>query len=352
MKVGILYGGKSVEHEISIRSARNVVANMDDKYELTLIGISKSGKWYLQSDVSDSIKTDNPVKMDLGSKIATVLDKNDTSFELDLVFPILHGTDGEDGSIQGLFQCLNIPVVGTSVLGSAISMDKIVSKKLLAQAGIPVAPYMSFRSEQSEGISFDLVKERLGVPFMIKAGNLGSSIGISKVTTPSQFDHALKESLRYSGEVLIESFVNARELECGVIGNEVIQSTVPGEIILKGDYDFYTYDAKYTDEKAIEIKVPADVSEEVSQKIRRLCEAAYLTLKCEDFARVDLFLTEDDEVLINEINSIPGFTSVSMFPMLWANMGIGYTDLLNKLIDMAIRRWEKQKQLERDYTTS
>ncbi len=299
----ILFGGRSVEHEISVRSATNVVKYIDPThFNLSVIGISKGGNWFLLDHPEQGIET--------GKEISLFLSATHPHFEvkashestaIQIVFPILHGTDGEDGSIQGLMQCLNVILIGSSVLGSAISMDKIVSKKLLEHAGVPVVPYMSFTKD--EEISFEEVKNKLGLPFIVKAGNLGSSVGISKVNTLEDFDDALIDSFKYGYEILIESFVKCRELECGIIGNESLSSTLAGEIILLKNHAFYTYEAKYQDESAIRVEIPAQIPTAVHQQIRALCEKAFLTLKCNDFARVDVFLTQ--KMRFSSMKSIP-----------------------------------------------
>ena len=340
----ILFGGRSVEHEISVRSATNVVNYIDPtRFNLSVIGISKKGTWFLLDHPEQSIETGKEISLSLSATQPHFeIKESHESTAIQIVFPILHGTDGEDGSIQGLLQSLNVILIGSSVLGSAISMDKIVSKKLLEHAGIPVAPYMSFT--KGEDISFEKIKNKLGLPFIVKAGNLGSSVGISKVNTLKDFDYALTDSFKYGHEILIESFVKCRELECGIIGNESLSSTLAGEIILLKKYDFYTYEAKYQDKAAIKIEIPAQIPTAVHQQIRTLCEKAFLTLKCNDFARVDVFLTQENEIFINEINTIPGFTDVSMFPGLWENMGISYPELISKIIEIGEARWQQEQQ--------
>ena len=348
----ILFGGRSVEHEISVRSATNVVKYIDPThFNLSVIGISKGGNWFLLDHPEQGIET--------GKEISLFLSATHPHFEvkashestaIQIVFPVLHGTDGEDGIIQGLLQSLNVILIGSSVLGSAISMDKIVSKKLLEHAGVPVVPYMSFTKD--EEISFDKIKNQLGLPFIVKAGNLGSSVGISKVNTLEDFDDALSDSFKYGHEILIESFIKCRELECGIIGNEALSSTLSGEIILLKNYDFYTYEAKYQDESAIRVEIPAQIPTAVHQQIRALCEKAFLTLKCNDFARVDVFLTQENEIFINEINTIPGFTNASMFPGLWENMGISYPELISKIIEIGEARWQQEQQYITDLNSS
>ena len=348
----ILFGGRSVEHEISVRSATNVVNYIDPtRFNLSVIGISKKGTWFLLDHPEQSIETGKEISLSLSATQPHFeIKESHESTAIQIVFPILHGTDGEDGSIQGLLQSLNVILIGSSVLGSAISMDKIVSKKLLEHAGIPVAPYMSFT--KGEDISFEKIKNKLGLPFIVKAGNLGSSVGISKVNTLKDFDYALTDSFKYGHEILIESFVKCRELECGIIGNESLSSTLAGEIILLKKYDFYTYEAKYQDKAAIKIEIPAQIPTAVHQQIRTLCEKAFLTLKCNDFARVDVFLTQENEIFINEINTIPGFTDVSMFPGLWENMGISYPVLISKIIELGEARWQQEQQYITDLNSS
>jgi D-alanine-D-alanine ligase len=351
MKVAILYGGKSVEHEISIRSAKNVVHNLDSKITPILIGINKAGKWYLQQTVTESIDESEPIKIDFSSSPATI-QTDDGSIKPDAVFPVLHGTNGEDGSVQGLIQCMDIPVVGSGVLGSSVAMDKIVSKYLLQAAGIPVVPFMQFHHSQKEQLTYEEICKTLGSQFMVKAGNLGSSVGVSKVSNATDFNHALEDSFSYADDVLLESFVVGRELECAVIGNEATTASSPGEITIKGDYEFYTYDAKYEDPDAVEIHIPAEIDNEVAQRIQTLSIEAFKACRCEDFARVDVFLTTDNQVFINEINTIPGFTNSSMFPMLWKNEGIDYQTLLTTLIESAIKKWKRSNSLNKDYLAS
>jgi len=351
LNVAILYGGKSVEHDISVRSAKNVVDNIDQaKYETILIGISKLGTWYLNEVIEEDIESGNPVslKLDASSPILQDLTSG-REIVIHVVFPVLHGTDGEDGSVQGLFKSLDLPVVGSGVLGSAISMDKIISKKILKEGGIPVAPYVEYHKSQNDDISYQKVVEEVGEPFMIKSSALGSSVGISMVKSEEGFQAALEDSFQYGDKIIIESFVKGRELECAILGNESPYASVPGEIVMIKDYDFYTYEAKYLDEQAIDIQIPAKADESVLNKIKAICIQAYSALRCDDYARVDLFLTDQEEVIINEINTIPGFTNASMFPMMWKHMGISFTELITRIIDLCINRYEDSKNLKTSY---
>ncbi len=347
----LLYGGKSVEHEISVRSAKNVFDNVDTHiYNVVLVGIDKQGIWYLNEAVSADISNGDkvaPIPTRGAGELINLRDGSRVSY--DIVFPVLHGTDGEDGAIQGIFKAYNIPLVGCTVLGSAVSMDKIVSKKLLKESGVPVADYLYFSHTEKDEFPFSRIVERIGLPFMIKAAALGSSVGISKVNSEDEFGPALEDAFRYGSQVLIEEFVKGRELECGVIGNESPESTLPGEIVMKKNYSFYDYQAKYQDEEAIDIVIPAQVSAETSAQIQKYCVLAYQALNCNDYSRVDVFLTEENKVVINEINTIPGFTNVSMFPMLWSNMGLKYRDLISKLLELAQSRWERQNSYQTSY---
>jgi len=350
-RVALLYGGRSVEHEISIRSAKNIAANIDHSlFDLIVIGIDKNGDWFLCDQVIDQPNAGIALTLKLSAFDASFMRMdNQTRIEFDIVFPIVHGTDGEDGGIQGLFRTLGKPVIGTDVLGSAVCMDKTVSKKILENSGIPVVPYLIFYATDKNQLSFENIKAKLGLPFIVKAGDLGSSVGINKVNSIEQFEPAIADSFRFSSILLIESFIKCREMECGVLGNEIPEATLPGEIVLKKNYDFYTYEAKYEDEDAIDIVIPAKTSADIHQKIMKHCVAAFRALRCNDFARVDVFLTDKNEIYINEINSLPGFTNVSMFPMLWQNMGLEYPALITRLINLADSRWTKMKQLEKSY---
>lgn len=351
LTVAILFGGRSVEHEISIRSASNVAANINQEtFQKVLIGIDKQGVWYLKEKVEENITSGERIglKLDAQSPSIIVLDSQE-EVHIDVAFPVLHGTDGEDGSIQGLFTALDIPVVGSGVLGSAVSMDKIISKKLLKESGVPVAAYLEYHKSEIDQINFQKITQALGLPFIIKSASLGSSVGVSMVKSEEDFSSALKESFKYDEQVIIEQYVKGRELECAVIGNIDKKASYPGEIVLIKDYDFYTYKAKYLDEDAIKIQLPAEVDEVTREKIRSASINAYKALRCEDFARVDLFLTDTGEILVNEINTIPGFTSASMFPMMWQHMGMTYEELITELIKMCLNRYNEAKDLETHY---
>jgi D-alanine-D-alanine ligase len=353
-KVAILYGGRSVEHGVSVNSARNIYDNIDkERFEPLTIGITRSGQWFLTSGVTKDISQ--------GKALGLILDAQSPGFILvssgdrikaDIVFPVLHGTDGEDGSIQGMLKAMDIPLVGTGVLGSALSMNKIIAKRLLKASGLPVTNFVSFHYTEKDKIDYKAIKKALGTPFMVKSASLGSSVGVSKVKSEAAFEKALEDSFRYDDSVLMEEFISGREVECAIMGNDPVEASYPGEIVISSKYDFYTFDAKYVDPEAVRIDVPAKIDAKIAEKIRETCIAAYKTLACEDFARVDLFVTEDGKIYINEINTIPGFTNSSMFPMMWNERGIGFTELITRLLDLAQQRYDWSKRIERDFNSS
>lgn len=353
LKVGILYGGKSVEHGVSINSARNIETYIDKNlYEAYCIGISTRGTWYVTPAVSKEIEKGSQLKLHLDGTNPRFEDEQGNTVAPDVIFPVLHGTDGEDGSIQGLIKAMGIPMVGTGVLGSAVSMSKLVAKQLMQQAGIPVTDFLFYRHDQLAEIKFEEVKDKLGLPFMVKAANLGSSVGVSKVKSKEEFDHALKDSFRYDDCILLEEYITGREIECAVLGNKPPEASLPGEIIISSNYDFYTFDAKYVDGEAVKIEVPAQLDPEISNTIRNYSIKAYQQLQCEDFARVDLFLSENEKVYVNEINTIPGFTNSSMYPMMWKDRGVSFTLLISRLIELGMERYRNTQRIEKDFQSS
>ncbi len=351
LTVALLFGGKSVEHQISINSAQNIFEYIDkDLFELILIGISPTGDWYLKKSVDGNFDEQDQLLLSLSTTSKGFVNKsNNELIKPDIVFPVLHGTDGEDGSIQGLLQSLEIPFVGSGVLGSAMSMSKLYSKKLLQAAGIPTSSFISFDYQDKDQFSFEELEKNLGLPFMVKASNLGSSVGVIKVNSKGNYQEALTEAFKFDHTVLVESYVKGRELECSVMGNSNPKVSLPAEIIISSDYEFYTYDAKYRDPNAVQLKIPAEIDNNTSEKIRNLSLRAYKALGCEDFARVDLFLKEDGEILVNEINTIPGFTNSSMFPMMWKERGIEFKTLISQLIDIALENNKLKQRISNQY---
>ena len=353
-KIAILYGGRSVEHGVSINSARNIFEYIDKtRFEAVPIGISKEGRWFLTSSIEKEIEQGKPLGLVLDPQApGFLLLSSNEKIKADIIFPVLHGTDGEDGSIQGMIKAMDIPMVGTGVLGSSLSMSKIVSKRLLKEAGLPVTRFLTFTYDEKDTLNFDTIVSALGLPFMVKSASLGSSVGVSKVKHEIDFKNAVEDSFRYDDQIIVEEFVEGRELECAVLGNYPPQASYPGEIVISSKYEFYTFDAKYVDPEAVRIDVPANISAAVAEKIRDVSVKAFQALNCEDFARVDLFLDKKDAIYVNEINSIPGFTNSSMFPVMWKERGIGFTDLITRLIDLAQERYNRGKRVHRDFQSS
>ena len=339
LRIALLFGGKSVEHEISIRSAQNIYQYINrELFEVIPVGITGSGEWYITEDVTPQIQNGQSLEISLSGKNRGFSTSNGP-VRVDMVFPALHGTDGEDGSIQGLLTALEIPFVGSGVLGSSICMSKLYTKKLLDAAGIPVSRYVAFSN--TDTIDFDQVQNAIGLPFMVKAANLGSSVGVFKISAREGFQEIIDEVFQYDHTLLCEEFVSGRELECAVMGNLDAQASVPGEIVISDNYEFYTYEAKYEDPDAVQIVIPANLTKDQVREIQKLSVLSFNTLNCQDYARVDLFLSDDGRVLINEINTIPGFTNASMFPMMWNQHGINFPNLITKLINLALERYQK-----------
>ena len=353
LKIALLYGGRSVEHGVSINSARNIFEYIDkEKYEVIPFGISQQGKWYYTKEVNKEIEQGYALTLNLDPNTPFFTSTDGRTFSPSVVFPVLHGTDGEDGSIQGLLKALSLPMVGTGVLGSSMSMSKLIAKRMLKEAGLPISDFLYCYFSNYTEFTFEKVKKELGLPFMVKSASLGSSVGVSKVKSEGDFKQAIEDAFRYDDCVLFEKFISGREIECAILGNTPPQASLPGEIIISSNYEFYTFDAKYVDGAAVKIEVPAKLDSQSSEKIRDLSIKAFQALSCEDFARVDLFLTASEEVYINEINTIPGFTNSSMFPMMWKERGLSFTELISKLISLAQERHQATHRIERDYESS
>jgi len=358
-KLAILMGGRSAEHEVSLRSAASIIKAADkEKYDLILIGIDKKGRWFLITDQSQFLDDKFPESIEYGGDNAVVfvpgqkgrvegLKNKNISFNVDVVFPVLHGTFGEDGTVQGLLQLVDVPFVGAGVLGSAVGMDKDVMKRLFQQAGIDTAKFILLEKAVSETPKFENVKKELGDIVFVKPANLGSSVGVSKVRTEEEFQLAVKDAFRYDNKVLLEKCVTGKEVECSVLGNERPEASAVGEIIPKED--FYSYNAKYIDENGAVLKVPAEISPEAAKAVQEIAIKAYKAICCEGMGRVDCFLESNGNVMVNEINTIPGFTSISMYPKLWEEAGLKYSDLSDKLIELAKERHEKESSLKRDF---
>ncbi|QQZ41224.1 D-alanine--D-alanine ligase [Pseudomonas sp. SK3(2021)] len=358
LRVGIIFGGRSAEHEVSLQSARNIVDALDrERFEPVLIGIDKNGHWHLNDTSNFLINQENPALIALNQsnrELAVVPGKasqqllETSSQELlghvDVIFPIVHGTLGEDGCLQGLLRMADLPFVGSDVLGSAVCMDKDISKRLLRDAGLAVTPFITLNRVTAARTDFAQAQSKLGLPMFVKPANQGSSVGVSKVTSEAQYNAAIELALGFDEKVLVESAVSGREIECAVLGNDQPIASGCGEIVVGSG--FYSYDSKYIDDQAAQVVVPADLSEEVSERIRALAVEAFQVLGCSGLARVDVFLAQGGEVLINEINSLPGFTRISMYPKLWQAAGMTYSELVSRLIELALERHVARQALK------
>ncbi|SDZ19885.1 D-alanine-D-alanine ligase [Evansella caseinilytica] len=358
-RIALIFGGKSAEHQVSLQSAKNIIEAIDkEKYEVVLIGIDRQGKWFLLDDPEHFLlHADDPSLIALNTSkhgIAFVPGENDHPFltfpnggklgKLDAVFPILHGSLGEDGSIQGMLRIAGLPYVGPGVLGSAASMDKEITKKLLSKSGLAVADYLCFSRAMKDAIKFEKAVARLGLPLFIKPANQGSSVGITRVETKDDFYKGIDHAFDYDHKIIIEEAIAGSEIECAVLGNEEPVASLPGKILPQ--QSFYSYDAKYLDQKGACLNIPANLSEDMVIEVRKLAVKAYQVLQCEGMARVDFFLTKDHNFIVNEINTLPGFTKLSMYPKLWEVSGISYRELINKLIAFAIERHQKDTLLK------
>ncbi|WIV19708.1 D-alanine--D-alanine ligase [Paenibacillus polygoni] len=354
MTVGIVYGGKSGEHEVSLQTAFAVTSAFDyDKYELVPFYISKQGTW-----AKGNRLTAPPASVDalqLKGNPEDTRDALNTLFsrlyggesEIDVMFPLLHGTYGEDGTIQGLFEMADMPYVGAGVLPSAAGMDKVTMKKLFAQAGIEQCEYAYFNHIQWKRSSDELIvnmEGQLGYPMFVKPANLGSSVGISKARNREELIEAVEYALRYDIKVIVEEFVDAREVEVSVLGNEEAIASVPGEIVSSSDY--YDYAAKYTDGQS-EMLIPAPLDEEKADQVREAALSAFRAIEGNGITRADFFVRRSDgKILINEVNTMPGFTPFSMYPLLWRETGISYKALLDRMIELALERYELKQALQ------
>jgi len=357
-RIGILFGGRSAEHEVSVQSAKNILEAINkEKYEVVLIGINKEGRWRLKktSELSLLSEGSNITRLNGKDEGAVLIpeEKESNLFPLlserelkkvDVVFPVLHGPYGEDGTIQGLLELANIPYVGAGVLGSAVGMDKDVMKRLLREAGIPVVKFLTFNRSSLKEIDFGRVRDELGLPLFVKPANLGSSIGMNKIKKKEQFQPALKEAFQYDNKILIEECIKGREIECSVLGNDDPVASLPGEILPQ--YEFYSYQAKYLDDKGAILEIPARLSPDIVDKIQELSLRVFKIMCCQGMARIDFFLKNNEKIIINELNTIPGFTRISMYPKLWEASGIPYSELIDRLIQLALERFEEKKKLK------
>jgi D-alanine-D-alanine ligase len=345
-KLGLLYGGKSAEHEVSLSTARAVTQAVDfNRYEVIPVYITYNGEWRKGRPLEHPIQTIEELRLEGKDNPDSIHDfLNGEDSVPDVVFPLLHGTNGEDGTVQGFLEVMNIPYVGNGVLASSAGMDKIVMKQLFAQVGLNQVPYVHFNRSSWADERDQLVEkmeQQLGWPMFVKPANLGSSVGISKATNRESLLTAVELALKFDRRIIVEQGVAAREIEVGVLGNDNPACSVPGEI--KPVTEFYDYEAKYKDGNTV-LVIPAEVPSEVVNTMEDMARKAFKVLDCSGLVRADFFVTATDEVLINEINTMPGFTPTSMFPLLWQNTDVPYSELIDKLIELAVERHaEKQK---------
>jgi D-alanine-D-alanine ligase len=385
LRVGVIYGGRSGEHEVSVASAASIFKHLDrTRYEPIPIRIEKDGRWTLADKAPTSISAADvieharleaarpvrpgreahlvahpsedtvlaierraPVTSELDPGAATV-----TGVGLDVVFPVLHGPYGEDGTVQGLLELANVPYVGAGVLGSSVGMDKAVMKTLFIANTLPVGPYLVVLRREWNGDASGItarVKKELGYPVFVKPANLGSSVGISKAKSESDLRTAMELALQFDRKIVIEAAIpNAREIECSVLGNDDPQASVPGEVI--PSREFYDYEAKYLDD-ASKVVIPADLTEAHTREVQRLAIAAFRAVDCAGMARVDSFIdAKSGKIYVNEVNTIPGFTTISMYPKMWEASGLSYSELIDRLITLALERHAEKQQLRTSIT--
>jgi len=372
VRVGLVYGGRSGEHEVSLQTALAVLKAFDyDKYELIPFYITKTGQWRsgpllqappaavaeLQFEGKQEESDSKGVQLQAQALLPVIQGMSESVLAgegapandrpIDVMFPLLHGTFGEDGTIQGLFEMAGLPYVGAGVLASAVGMDKAAMKTMFAQAGLPQVGYRYFtRFQWNRGREFELagIEESLGYPCFVKPANLGSSVGVSKARNREELAAAIEEALRYDRKVIVEEFVDAREIEVSVLGNDEPQASVPGEIVSSNE--FYDYKAKYIDGKSVMV-IPAEIPPETAQAIREMAVRAFLAIDGSGLCRADFFLRRSDgAVFINEVNTMPGFTPFSMYPLMWKETGVSYRELLDTLIRLAIERYEEKQAIE------
>ncbi|WP_174735085.1 D-alanine--D-alanine ligase [Mesobacillus harenae] len=352
-KIGLLYGGKSAEHKVSMQTALAVIKALDfNKFEIHPIYITLDGQWIKGEQLDKPVE--HVKELEFGgnqslpspgfSPIVFQDGSSESNNTLDVIFPLLHGPNGEDGTVQGLLELLNLPYVGNGVLASSAGMDKVVMKNIFAQAGLPQVSYVAFiRSEweREPAKVYKSVEDNIGYPCFVKPANLGSSVGISKCTNRTELEAAFGEAFLFDRKVIIEQGVTAREIELGVLGNDDPECSVAGEIVPKKD--FYDYKAKYEDGDTGLI-IPAEISSDEYFELKKMAINAFKALDCSGLVRADFFLTKDGEFFINEVNTMPGFTPYSMFPLLWKHTNLEYPELIERLVNLGIERHgEKQK---------
>ncbi len=355
IKVGLVFGGRSAEHKVSLQSAQSIIAAIDSsKYDVVKIGITSQGKWLLNESADLFVHGDDPSNIALAPNSDQVVlmasdqpgelrhvDNSTALDSIDVLFPVLHGPYGEDGSIQGLAKLANIPCVGSSILSSAIGMDKDFTKRILQHEGIAVADFIAIKQAKFSDQDIERIECRFNYPMFVKPANMGSSIGVSRVNDTQALRLAIDLAFQFDTKLLVEEGVVGREIECAVLGNDDPKASVLGEIIAQEG--FYDYQSKYIDEHGALLNLPAQVEPELLQKIQDISIKVFEALECRGLARVDMFVTESHDIIINEVNTLPGFTKISMYPKLWEASGLAYAQLIDQLIQFAIEDFTQQK---------
>lgn len=359
--IGVLYGGRSGEHDVSLCSAASVVSRLDrTRYNIVAIGIDRDGRWYVQDepvivddrDFGKKLKLEKTGEWNLNhfeccGLLVLAEAVSGKRVEVDVVFPVMHGTFCEDGTLQGLLDLAMVPYVGVGVLGSAVGMDKDIAKRVLRDTGIPVVPWIVVQRHRWNTNRDEIIKnimDDFSLPLFVKPSNAGSSVGVRKVKSYDELESAIDFALKYDMKALVEEGIDAREIECAVLGNDDPRSSVLGEIIPK--HEFYSYDAKYIDPDGASLVIPAIIDPASAEKIRGYAVAAFAALGCSGLSRVDFFVDrKSGNIFLNEINTLPGFTSISMYPKLWEHTGIKYEELLDRLIELAIERNSERKNI-------
>ena len=364
LTIGIVCGGRSGEHEVSLQSAFGICNALDrSRFAPLLVAIDPDGVWRAGPAEALLLNPTDPARIRIDTKHEPVILAGEGGrgvllargggrevARIDLFFPIIHGTDGEDGALQGMLRVLGLPFVGSDVLGSAVGMDKAVMKRLLRDAGLPVARWAEFTTAEAAEAALSQLERDLGLPVFVKPAALGSSVGIAKVTRREEFSPAVREALRFDRRILVEEAIVGREIECSVLGNRPPtawppQASLPGEVIPRDG--FYSYAAKYLDPAGAGLAIPAKLDGPAVRRVRELALRVFDALEAEGLARVDLFLKSDGELVVNEINTLPGFTPISMYPKLWEATGLKYADLLTRLIELGLERHRERGKLLR-----
>lgn len=343
----ILCGGESGEHEVSLQSANSITRFIPrDRYRPVLVGIDKTGKWLTGDPLFQN--ADDPSRIALAENLESVMlvDGCINGDRIDAVFPIIHGTYGEDGSLQGLLQMQHLPFVGSGVLGSAAGMDKDIMKRLLLYAGLKCAKHVVIYNWQENPPEYNDLVDSLGPVLFVKPCNLGSSVGISRVAEAAEYEAALAHAFEFDNKVIVESEIDGREIEVAVLGNERPEASVPGEIIPSGD--FYSYDAKYIDSDNTRLAIPAALPEKTVKEVRELACRSFQLLELSGLARADFFVEKNGTIWVNELNTLPGFTNISMYPKLWEASGLPYPELIHQLIQLAVNRFQAEEHLKRN----